>query len=214
METIRVAIIEDDEDIRMALRVLIAGSPGFECSHAAESVEKGLQEIPIDEIDILLMDIHLPGMDGIEGVKAFKTKRSDLQVMMVTVYDDDEHVFNALKAGANGYLLKRTAPGKMLESIRELYQGGAPMSAEIARRVVSSFRQTAPTPQKPAEELNRLTPREREVLDLLAVGHYYKEIAGQLHISLDTVKRHISHIYGKLHVQNRTEAINKAFPRQ
>ncbi len=214
MDTIRVAIIEDDEDVRMALQVLISGSAGFQCEHAFGAVESALAQLPLDEIDVLLMDIHLPGMNGIEGVQAFKAKREDLQMMMVTVYDDDEHVFNALKAGAGGYLLKRTPPVKMLESIRELHNGGAPMSAEIARRVVVSFQQASPAKAKPAVELQQLTPREREVLDLLAIGHYYKEIAGQLHISLDTVKRHISHIYGKLHVQNRTEAINKAFPRQ
>jgi DNA-binding NarL/FixJ family response regulator len=217
MNEIRLAVIEDDEDIRPALQMLINGSPGFVCQHAYASVEEGLEKIPLKEIDIILLDIHLPGMDGIAGVGAFKTKRPDLLIMMFTIYDDDEHVFNALKAGADGYVLKRSTPVELLALLTELQQGGAPMSPEIARRVVQSFKQQelASTDSKTEEapDLSHLTPREQEVLQELALGYYYKEIAHRLHISLDTVKRHITHIYQKLHVQNRTEALNKAFPR-
>ena len=216
MESIRVALVEDDDDIRPAMRMLINGSPGFQCEHAYPSVEVGQSKIPFSEIDILLLDIHLPGMDGIQGVSVFKSLKPELLILMCTVYDDDEHVFDALRAGADGYVLKRSSPVQLLELIRELYHGGAPMSPEIARRVVASFQNhkppEAPTPEA-APELAQLTTREREVLDHLAQGHYYKEIAKQLHVSLDTIKRHITHIYQKLHVQNRTEALNKAFPR-
>lgn len=217
MENIRTAIIEDDHDIRPALKLLINGSPGFECHAAFERAEDGLTKLSLNEIDVLLLDIHLPGMDGVEAAAIFKEKRKDLLILMFTVYADDEHVFNALRAGADGYVLKRSSPAQLLGHIRELYQGGAPMSPEIARRIVQMFKSpsfSAATADSQVLSDAGLTKRESEVLDQLAEGYLYKEIAGHLAISIDTVKRHITHIYQKLHVQNRTEAINKAFPRK
>lgn len=205
--TIRVSIVEDTEDIREALRILINGSAGFECVHVYADAEEALEKMPAKEIDIVLMDINLPGMDGIGCMKSLKPAMSNAQFMMCTVYDDDDHVFNALQSGASGYLLKRTSPAQILEAIRDLYAGGAPMSSEIARRVVDSMQNKG----KKAEAVELLTERESEILDFLARGYLYKEIADELFISKETVKKHIHNIYSKLHVQTRTEALNKAF---
>ena len=155
------------------------------------------------------MDINLPGMSGIECLSRIKEKCPGTQFMMFTIYEDDEKVFEALKAGAHGYLLKKTPKEKLLEALDELYNGGSPMSTNIARKVIEAFEKR----NRPAEELNELTNKERQILDLLAKGFLYKEIATQLHSTRNTIKQHIHHIYEKLHVQNRTEAINKAFPR-
>jgi len=206
---INVSIVEDIDDIRDALRILINGSKGFECAHVYADAEEALQNMSSKDIDIVLMDIGLPGMDGIECMKTIKPEMPKAQFMMCTVYDDDDHIFNALKSGASGYILKRTSPAQILEAIRDLHEGGSPMSSEIARRVVESM-QKSKTPSKATEVL---TPRETEILDYLAKGYLYKEIADELFISKETVKKHIHSIYDKLHVQNRTEALNKAFPR-
>lgn len=207
MNRIRVVLVEDDPDIRQSLEVMIASAPGLECISSWETAEEALAEMPQLRPDVALIDIHLPGMSGIEAVRILKQEMPDLQIAMCTVYEDDEHIFNALRAGANGYLLKRTTSDKLAEAVNDLYLGGAPMSSEIARRVVASFqKQTAPAP-----ELATLTPREKEILDLLSKGYLYKEIAADLFISIETVKRHIHNIYEKLHVQTRTEALNKVF---
>lgn len=207
MDPIRVIIVEDDPDIRQSFETIIDAAPDFECIQAYVNAEDAVAGIPALFPDVVIMDIHLPGMTGIEAVQLLKAEMPALQIAMCTVYEDDEHIFNALKAGASGYLLKRTSPEKLLEAIHDLHQGGSPMSGEIARRVVSSFqRKTAPSP-----ELASLTTREKEILDLLAKGYLYKEIAAELFISIETVKRHIHNIYEKLHVQTRTEALNKAF---
>lgn len=207
MENIRVAIVEDDHDIRQSFETIIGTAPGFECVKSFETAEAALEEIPLLQPDVVIMDIHLPGISGIEAVRILKEEIPALQIAMCTVYEDDEHIFNALRAGASGYLLKRTSPEKLLEALSDLHNGGSPMSGEIARRVVASFqKKTTPSP-----ELAALTPREKEILDLLAKGYLYKEIAAELFISIETVKRHIHNIYEKLHVQTRTEALNKVF---
>lgn len=207
METIRVAIVEDDRDIRQSFEAIISGAAGYTCISAYDNAEDAVDDIPVQKPDVVIMDIHLPGMTGIDAVRLLKQEMPGLQIAMCTVYDDDEHIFNALRAGASGYLLKRTTPEKLLEALSDLYRGGSPMSSEIARRVVASFQKTT----APSPELAILTPREKEILDLLAKGYLYKEIAAELFISIETVKRHIHNIYEKLHVQTRTEALNKVF---
>ena len=207
METIRVAIVEDDHDIRQSFETIISGAPGYACINTYDNAEAAVEDIPVQKPDVVIMDIHLPGMTGIDAVRILKVAMPALQIAMCTVYEDDEHIFNALRAGASGYLLKRTTPEKLLEAVSDLYQGGSPMSSEIARRVVASFQKTT----APSPELASLTPREKEILDLLAKGYLYKEIAAELFISIETVKRHIHNIYEKLHVQTRTEALNKVF---
>ena len=207
MEIIRVAIVEDDNDIRQSFEAIIGSAPGYACLKTYDNAEAAVADIPALKPDVVIMDIHLPGMSGIDAVRILKEEMPSVQIAMCTVYEDDEHIFNALRAGASGYLLKRTTPDKLLEAVSDLHQGGSPMSSEIARRVVASFRKaTAPPP-----ELAALTPREKEILDLLAKGYLYKEIAAELFISIETVKRHIHNIYEKLHVQTRTEALNKVF---
>lgn len=208
-ENIKVSIVEDIEDIRDALKVLINGSAGFECMHVYADAETALQKMPEIDIHVVLMDINLPGMDGINCMKALLPSMPNTQFMMCTVYDDDDHIFNALKSGASGYMLKRTSPSQILEAIRELHDGGSPMSSEIARRVVRSMQNKG----KKDEAAEILTDRESEILDYLAKGFLYKEIATELFISKETVKKHIHNIYDKLHVQNRTEALNKAYNR-
>lgn len=204
-QIIRVSIVEDIPEIRDALRVLIHGSDGFECTLVYPDAEEALDKMPLNKVDVVLMDITLPRMNGIECMKILKTKKPDVLFMMCTVHDDDDHVFNALKAGAAGYILKRTSPAQILEAISDIYAGGSPMSSEIARRVVAMIQQQgAPTP-----EAELLTQRENEILDLLSQGYLYKEIATQLFISKLTVKKHIHNIYEKLQVQNRVEALNK-----
>ena len=206
---INVSIVEDIDDIRDAMRALINGSKGFECVHVFADAEEALKDMSSKEIDVVLMDIGLPGMNGIECMKKLKPEMPNTQFMMCTVYDDDDHIFNALKSGASGYILKRTSPAQILEAIRDLHEGGSPMSSEIARRVVESMQKS----KKRSKATDVLTPRESEILDYLAKGYLYKEIADELFISKETVKKHIHNIYDKLHVQNRTEALNKAYRR-
>lgn len=208
-QKIKVSIVEDNDDIRDALRALIKGSQGFECIHIYPDAETAIEDMPAREIDVVLMDINLPGMSGIECMRRVKGKMPQTQFMMCTVYDDDEDIFSALESGATGYLLKRTSPAQILEAIRDLYNGGSPMSSEIARRVVASVQKR----KKFSEPVETLTTRENEILEYLAKGFLYKEIAEKLFISYETVKRHIHNIYDKLHVQTRVEALNKAFQR-
>ncbi len=206
-DKIIVSIVEDIDDIRDALRVLINGSNGFECIHVYANAEEALESMAEKDINVVLMDINLPGMDGIDCMKTLKPAMPNAQFMMCTVYDDDDHIFNALRSGASGYILKHTSPARILEAIRDLHDGGSPMSSEIARRVVGSMQKKG----KHSEAVEMLTKRETEILDLLAKGYLYKEIATELFISKETVKKHIHNIYNKLHVQTRTEALNKAF---
>ena len=203
---ISIAIIEDDEDIRESLKTLIQTTEGFECTGAFTDAETGLEFLSANPADIVLMDIHLHGMDGIECVRRLKTIHPEMQFIMCTVFQDDDSVFNALKAGATGYLLKNDDPGKIIDAIRELHAGGSPMTPQIARRVLESFKRPAVN-----DDIHLLTNRESEMLGLLAKGLRYKEIADKLFISTATVRTHIYNIYQKLHVQSRTDAINKVF---
>ena len=207
MENIRthIVIVEDQPDVRECLGELLDSSGHFGGVSAYPSAEGMFANGAFSKAEVFILDIGLPGMDGVECLVRLKAVRPEAKVLMFTVMEHDEKVFAALKAGADGYLLKRESPEKMLEAIADALQGGAPMSSEIARRVLLSFR------EKPAAPNNHslLSERENEVLDLLAKGHLYKEIADQLTISLNTVKQHIHHIYEKLQVQNRTEAVLK-----
>src|SRR5258708_31110909 len=205
--SITLAIVEDLDEVRDGLKNFISLSSDFKILDTFKTAEEALYDIPKLHPDIVIMDISLPGMNGIECIRQVKDKSPGTQFMMFTVYENDEKVFEALKAGASGYLLKNTGLVQLIESLKELYNGGSPMSANIARKLVTVFREN----QKQAESLEILSPRENEILQLLTKGLLYKEIANQLSISVATVRQHIHKIYEKLHVQNRTEAINKAF---
>jgi DNA-binding NarL/FixJ family response regulator len=205
--SITLAIVEDLDEVRDGLKNFLALNKEFEVLDTYQTAEEALQFIPELKPDIVIMDISLPGMNGIECIRRVKDKSPSSQFMMFTVYENDEKVFEALKAGASGYLLKNTGLLQLVESLKELYNGGSPMSANIARKLVRVFREH----QKDDEPVSILSNRENEILQLLTKGLLYKEIADQLTISVSTVRQHIHHIYEKLHVQNRTEAINKAF---
>jgi len=206
--TIRVAIVEDDRGIREGLSILVGGSPGFTCTAAYADAESALEGLPLAPPDVVLMDIHLPGMDGITCVAQASVLCPDTLFMMSTAFDNDEEVFNALRAGANGYVLKNTPPVKLLEAIAELYGGGSPMSASIARKVIGSLR-----PEPSAPSASELSTRELEILEALSKGMRYQEVADTLFISVDTVRSHVRAMYGKLQVHSRTDAVNKVFPR-
>jgi DNA-binding NarL/FixJ family response regulator len=212
---IQVAIVEDSREIREGLSILIDSSPGFRCVAACESAEEALIQLPKALPDVALMDIQLPGMSGIECIRILKTRMPKLQIMMLTVFEDHDRIFQSLAAGASGYLVKKTPPQRILEAIQDLHAGGSPMSNQIARRVVDAFRQPAPKPQSSApvaREAQHLSAREWEILQHLAQGFLYKEIADSLKISIETVRTHIRNIYEKLHVHSRTEALLKVFP--
>ena len=205
--SITLAIVEDLDEVRDGLKNFISLSQDFKVLNTFKTAEDAVIDLPKLKPDIVIMDINLPGMNGIECILQVKDKSPGTQFMMFTVYENDEKVFEALKAGASGYLLKNTGLIQLIESLKELYNGGSPMSANIARKLVTLFR----SEQKETALLEILSNRENEILQLLAKGLLYKEIADQLTISVSTVRQHIHHIYEKLHVQNRTEAINKAF---
>jgi len=205
--SITLAIVEDLDEVRDGLKNFISLSTDFKILDTFKTAEEALDDIPKLQPDIVIMDINLPGMNGIECIRLVKAKSPRTQFMMFTVYENDEKVFEALKAGASGYLLKNTGLVQLIESLKELHNGGSPMSANIARKLVTVFRDK----EKVTAPIEVLSARENEILQLLAKGLLYKEIADQLAISVSTVRQHIHHIYEKLHVQNRTEAINKAF---
>ena len=205
--SITLAIVEDLDEVRDGLKNFISLSSDFKILDTFKTAEEALHDIPKLQPDIVIMDINLPGMNGIECIRQVKDKTPSTQFMMFTVYENDEKVFEALKAGASGYLLKNTGLVQLIESLKELHNGGSPMSANIARKLVTVFRDK----EKETTSVEVLSARENEILQLLAKGLLYKEIADQLAISVSTVRQHIHHIYEKLHVQNRTEAINKAF---
>ena len=207
--SITLAIVEDLDEVREGLKNFLGLSQEFVVLDTFRTAEEAVEAIPRLGPDIVIMDIHLPGMNGIECIRQIRSGGGHTQFMMFTVYENDEKVFEALKAGASGYLLKNTGLMHILESLKELYLGGSPMSANIARKLVDTFRRQTLQDVQPAG--NALTVRENEILDFLARGLLYKEIADQLHISISTVRQHIHNIYEKLHVQNRTEAINKAY---
>ncbi len=203
---IRVAIIEDERDIRECLTFLIDGTDGYSCSGSYRTMEEALDRLPRQLPDIVLSDIGLPGMNGIEGIRILKERHPDLLILMLTVYDDDERIFDAMCAGASGYLLKKTPPAKLLESLKEAVGGGAPMSPEVARRVIALFREIRP----PDRADYHLTPHELRLLKLFVEGHIYKTAAVELGVSINTVNFHVRNIYEKLQVHTRSEAVAKA----
>lgn len=204
---IKIAIVEDLQEVADGLAAFLRLEPEIQLTGSFRTAEAAVIELPLLLPDIVIMDINLPGITGIECVRKVKVLAPAIQFMMFTVYENNEQVFEALKAGASGYLLKKTQPLQIIEAIKELYHGGSPMSASIARKLVSVF-QEAPSS---ASEAAKLTAREREVLELTAKGLLYKEIAHQLGIGFGTVRQHLYKVYEKLHVQNKTEAINKVF---
>ena len=202
---IKVAIVDDDEGIRTSLAALIRRAPTLKLAGDYPDAETALKEIPRHPPDVVLMDINLPGIKGVECVRQLKSAMPSVQFLMLTVYEDSDSLFNSLKAGASGYLLKRTASARLREAIRDVYGGGSPMTPQLARRVVQFF-------SKPAEgelSVSRLTPGEREFLNQLANGYAYKEIADRMKISIDTVRSYVRTVYEKLHVHSRTEAVVK-----
>jgi DNA-binding NarL/FixJ family response regulator len=220
--SISVCIVDDNQDIRSALEQIIQMSENCLLLGSFSTADEAIQNIPLLKPNVVLMDINLDeGGSGIEIVRRLKPDNPEILFMMCTVYEEDEKIYEALTAGANGYILKKTAPGKLLEAIKELYEGGAPMSSQIARKVVAAFRQrpaesmvAADTATAQAEtNIRILSSREKEILELLSKGLVYKEIAAQLFISAETVRKHVYHIYEKLHVNNRVEAVNKFFGR-
>src|SRR5438046_4656521 len=202
---VQVSFVEDNDRVRESLASLIEGARGFRCVGAHRSAEAALKLVPDEKPDVVLMDIHLPRLSGIDCVRKLKAIEPDLLVIMLTAYADDDLIFQALKAGANGYLVKQTSPSEILAAIREVHEGGAPMSSNIARKVIHSFHQTGPG-KSPTETLS---PRELEILDLLSKGYMNKEIADILSIAFQTVHTHVRNIYTKLHVRSRTEAVAK-----
>jgi len=205
-ERIKVAIIEDVRTLRDGLSALIDGTPGFQCTARFRSAEEAIESVSRDLPHIILVDIGLPGMSGIEAVRLLKERFPDLTLLMLTVYDDDDRVFEALCAGASGYLLKKTPPARLLESLKEAFEGGAPMSPEIARRVVDLFREIRPEDRCEHD----LTGHELRLLKLLVQGYSYKAAAASLGVSINTVCFHIKRIYEKLQVHSKTEAVAKA----
>jgi len=213
MKDISVCIVDDNKQLRYALEEIISMSEGFVCLGTISSPEDAILQLPVLKPDVVLMDINLGSAEnGIDCVRTLKPILPSTNFMMCTVYEEDEKIFEALSAGASGYILKKTAPARLLEAIRELYQGGAPMSSQIARKVVAAF-QNKRVDASENESLNQLTNREREILEQLSKGLMYKEIAAELFLSPETVRKHVYHIYEKLHVNNRVEAVNKFFGR-
>jgi DNA-binding NarL/FixJ family response regulator len=199
--TITVTLIEDDDEIRESLSYLINATEGYECISAYADCESALNHFEEELPDVILMDIGLPGMSGIDGIKIIKAKRPDIDIIVLTIHENDQYVFDALCAGATGYLIKETQPVKILDAIKEVHSGGAPMSTQIARMLIGSFK---------VQPSSLLTQRETEVLSNLCEGKSYRMIAGNLFISEETVRRHIKNIYKKLEVHSKSEAVAKA----
>lgn len=203
---IKVAVIEDRREIREGLKMLIDGTENYRCTGTFRSMEEALPRIGNGLPDVALVDIGLPGMSGIEGIRLLKDRYPDLLLLMLTVYDDDERIFDALCAGACGYLLKRTPPARLLEYLRDAVSGGAPISPQVARRVITLFREV-----RPMERADyRLTPHETRLLKLLVEGHNYKTAAIELKVSVNTISTHMRHVYEKLQVHSKSEAVAKA----
>ena len=202
---IRVGIVEDNEKVRNGLEALIDGFPGFTCVSLCESGEEALKRLPGKSPEVVLMDIGLPGMSGIQCVEELKQRMPALQIMMLTVYEDDEKIFKSIVAGATGYILKNTTPADLIAAIQDLHEGGSPMSSPIARRLVQAFSVMGSS----SKELENLSERENEILSLVAKGFRDKEVAEKFFISVETVRKHLRNIYQKLHVRSRTEAVLK-----
>jgi DNA-binding NarL/FixJ family response regulator len=205
-KTIRVAIVEDRREIRDGLATLINFTDGFECTGSYRSMEEAIPKIAGNVPDVLLSDIGLPGMDGIEGIRILKEKHPQLTILMLSVYEDNERIFDALCAGAVGYLLKKTPPAKLLDGLREATSGGSPMSPEVARRVITLFKEIRP----PERVDYDLSPHEIRLLKLLVEGHSYKTAAAELGVSVNTISFHLKNIYEKLQVHSKSEAVAKA----
>ena len=205
-DLIIVAIIEDLREVREGLTALVNGTPGFRCSGGYRTVEDALRAMDRERPDVVLVDLGLPGLSGIEGIRIIKERYPETPTVVLTVYDDEDEIFNALCAGASGYLLKNTPPARLLECLQEVVGGGAPMSPEVARRVVKLFREIRP----PARASHNLTPQETELLKLLVEGHNYKTAAAELGITTNTVSFHLRNIYAKLQVHSKSEAVAKA----
>ena len=205
-KVIKTAVVEDMKDIRDGLTTLINFTDGFRCTGSYRSMEEALARIESDVPDVLLSDIGLPGMSGIQGIRIIKDRYPDMQVLMLTVYDDDDRIFDALCAGASGYLLKRTPPAKLLDNIREAMSGGAPVSPEVASRVIKFFREFHSSEREDYD----LTPHETRLLKLLTEGYNYQTAAEKLGVSYNTVKFHVRHIFDKLQVHSKSEAVVKA----
>ncbi len=205
-DTLTTVVIEDQADLREGLRLLINGTHGHHCTGAYASMEEALARMPAIAPRIVLVDIGLPGMSGIEGIPLLRKRFPAAEILVLTVYDDDQRIFAALCAGASGYLLKKTPPGRLLESLREAVDGGAPMSLEVARRVIDLFRAFRP----PKAAAYDLTPHETRLLKLLSEGHNYKTAAATLGVSVNTISTHMRHVYEKLHVHSKSEAVAKA----
>jgi DNA-binding NarL/FixJ family response regulator len=204
--TIRVVIVEDDRATREGLGMLIGGTAGYQCPATFRSVEEALRSASQQTVDVVLLDIHLPGMLGSDGVRLLREKFAPVEIIMLTVYAEEDKVFESICNGACGYLLKETPPARLLEAIREAHNGGSPMSPEIARKVVTLFQKTGP-PEKFDEQL---TPQELRLLKLLVQGYSYRGAGEQLNISINTIRDHIRSIYDKLHVHSKSEAVGKA----
>ena len=202
---ISVSIVDDEKKLCKSIATFLNGSAGFRCLSIYGSAEAALKHLPADNPDVVLMDINMAGMNGIECVKRLKVLAPQVQILMLTVYENTEQIFKALAAGATGYLLKRLEPEELLQAIRDVHAGGSPMSNSIARKVVASFQEA----NVAGDQKSRLTEREQAVLDCLAHGLAYKQIGDQLNISINTIRTHLRHIYEKLHVQSRTEAVAK-----
>jgi DNA-binding NarL/FixJ family response regulator len=204
---IKVIVVEDNDSIREGLKILINGTEGYNCAASYSDCESMLRNIKKLSPDVLLMDIGLPGMNGIEGIKKVKLIIPELAILILTIYEENDLIFDALCAGACGYLVKKTPPSKLLEAIREAHEGGAPMSSHIARKVIDFFQKKPASSQKSNYDL---TPREKEILSGLVEGHNFKAIADSLFISIETVRFHFRNIYKKLHVHSQSEAVAKA----
>ncbi len=205
----RVTIVEDNNELRESLAVLLEGSPGFTCAGSHRTAELALKALPFEKPDMLLLDLELPHMSGEEFIREAKARWPKIEILVLTVHDEPRRIFAALEAGASGYLVKPAAPAKLLEALTDVASGGSPMSSQIARLVLSTFRERG----KHKHDLGQLTPREEEILALLSKGHRYQEIAKELSISLRTVGTHLHNIYEKLHVRSRTEAAAKYLQR-
>jgi len=205
---IKVVVVEDKDPIREGLKILIDGTEGYSCINTFSDCETMLKNIVKLNPDVLLMDLGLPGMNGVEGIKKVKVLLPELTILVLTVYEENELVFDAICAGASGYLVKKTPPSKLLEAIKEAYEGGAPMTSHIARKVIDFFQKKKTASSQ--KSIYVLTPREKEILSGLVEGHNFKSIADSLFISVDTVRFHFRNIYKKLHVHSQSEAVAKA----
>jgi DNA-binding NarL/FixJ family response regulator len=206
VNAITVALIDDETAIQRSLELLINGTPGYRCTGAFGSIKEGIRSLAQKIPDVLLLDVNLPELSGPEGARLLHEKFPSMQILMLTVYDEDKHIFESICNGASGYLLKRTPPGELLEAIRDVYQGGAPMSPEVARKVVELFHKTGPI-----EKIERdLTPHEVRVLKLLSEGYSYQATADRLHVSINTIRDYVRSIYDKLHVHSKAAAVRKA----